>query len=88
MTVLTKRGDRMILTDIVDDKEYRMVFDLTLKRPACVLLQAAYGCDSSIPHLFNTDTWLLAPTDDMRIYCITGNDLKQAVAMVNKKVIK
>lgn len=40
---------------------FDMVFDSVDKRPACVLLQAAYGCPSDLVHLFDTKLWHLAP---------------------------
>jgi hypothetical protein len=36
------------------------------KRPGCVLIQAAYGCSSSIVDtVFDTDDWMLAPSERM-----------------------
>lgn len=37
-------------------------------RPGCVILQAHFGCEGNIAHLFDTKDWLLAPTPDMRVY--------------------
>lgn len=47
------------------------VIDTKQRRPACVLIQAAYGCDSSLAgRLFLSDAWLVAPNDDM--YLVSG----------------
>ena len=53
----------------------RIVYDPVLKRPACVLLQAAYGCDSSLSHQFDTEDWLLAPTENMGVMEVTEEQL-------------
>lgn len=49
-------------------EEIVLVYDPDLKRPACVLIQAAYGCDSAQLATvgFDPATWLLAPTPGMR----------------------
>ena len=78
----------MIVNDIVDDEVYTMAFDLSLKRPACVLIQAGLGCSPNIAHLFETHTWLVAPTDNLKKYNLTGKQLKQAVEKVNSMEVK
>lgn len=45
----------------------KVVIDVKQRRPGCVLLQAALGGDSGIVSTFPADSWLLAPTDDMRL---------------------
>ncbi len=48
-------------------KNIVLVYDTDLKRPACVLLQAAYGADHGLLYrFFDAKTWLLAPTPGMR----------------------
>lgn len=48
--------------------EITLVYDPDLKRPACVLIQAAYGCDyTKLNDLgFEPGSWLVAPTPGMR----------------------
>jgi hypothetical protein len=52
----------------------RIAYDTVLKRPGCVLLQAAMGCfeteqDSMDFELaFKSETWLVYPTPDLRVY--------------------
>lgn len=54
-------------------------FDFKLMRPGCVLLQAAMGCfkeDGSNPALdFPNESWLLAPTPDLKAYSIATEEM-------------
>lgn len=75
----------MLLADVVENKVYNLAFDISLMRPGCVLIQAVKGCRAGLAELFNTETWLLSPTDDLRVYPTTGKQLKQLVAAVNNK---
>lgn len=45
-----------------------LAFSPSRRRPGCVLLQACLGGSSALAQRFPTETWLLAPTDDMRVY--------------------
>lgn len=58
----------------------RIAFDMVLMRPACVLVAAAMGADTQLPLQFDLDTWLLVPTDNMRVYEITHEQLINLVA--------
>lgn len=51
-----------------------IVYDIELMRPACVLLQVTFGADSAVAHLFDTNDWLVAPTDNMRRYKLNSDD--------------
>lgn len=51
-----------------------IIFDCELGRPACVLIQAAYGIDSYIAHEFPPNTWLISPTANMKRYKIENED--------------
>lgn len=66
---------------------YRIVFDCKLRKPGCVLLQVAMGGDVP-PRMFNdlfpAETWLVAPTPDMRVYCTTESELR-AIASVPRR---
>lgn len=60
-----------------------MVYDTDLKAPACVLLQAAFGCGAS-PHAltyFPARHWLTQPTPGMRKIAGTPEQWKQAAAL-------
>jgi len=61
-----------------------LVFDTKLKRPACVLLQAVYGCGHNNGFLqmtFDSRTWLVAPTPDMVRIRGTREQWKRSAAM-------
>ena len=75
-----KGGDRMQ----PEIKKIRQAFDCKLRRPACVLLQAVYGCDTLlVSHLFSTEKWLLAPTPDMALYEMTLAEWKEVALKIN-----
>ena len=58
-----------------------IVYDAKLKRPGCVLLQASYGCSSGLAHKFPLDSWLVAPTPDLKKYQVTEEQLEKLVAI-------
>lgn len=60
-----------------------IAYDLTLRRPGCALLQAAYGATVSPFDLHRMDGWLLAPTDDLKLYEVTTDQLEQLVQITN-----
>lgn len=63
-----------------------LVFDTELRRPACVLLQAVYGCGQNnglLQRLFNGRTWLVAPTKGMRRIAGTREQWERMGAVVN-----
>jgi len=61
----------------------RLVYDLKLGRPGCVLLQAALGADYT--HNFQLDfpseSWLVAPTPDMKVYNLTDEQYVILIAL-------
>ncbi len=47
---------------------YPLLYDVKLKRPGCVLLQAVAGGDRALlDSLFSSEDWLITPTDDMML---------------------
>ena len=57
------------------EKKIPLVVDMKTRKVGCVLIQAAYGGDNSLVGvLFDTEDWVLAPTDDMKLI---GGTLKQ-----------
>lgn len=52
----------------VASEELTLIYDTDLRAPACVLLQAAFGCGSSPRALrhFENRHWLTAPTPGMK----------------------
>lgn len=63
----------------------KLLFDMTLRRPGCVLLAAAYGADPTASKAFPSESWLVAPTDDMQVYEIDNKTLARAVSQVVKE---
>lgn len=64
----------------------KLVYDPVLKKPGCVLLQAAYGCNHNCEafRLFDTKDWLLSPTPDMAV--MQGDfELWQKVAKITSE---
>lgn len=53
----------------------RIVYDCKLRRPGCVLLQAAMGGDPELANRFPAESWLIAPTDAMGCYDVTEEQL-------------
>lgn len=59
-----------------------IVYDATLRRPGCVLLQAALG--GTVPdfvRFFPSESWLVEPTPDMKTYPVTADQLERLVAL-------
>jgi hypothetical protein len=50
----------------------RILYDLKLRRPGCVILQALVG--GSFAHLWPSELWLVNLTDDMKTYAITREE--------------
>lgn len=68
--------------------KHRIIYDLVLKRPECVLLQAAMGGSVHVANLFPNDVWLLAPTPNMRGYEVTDRELAILVDVAKLQVEK
>ena len=58
-----------------------IAYDLTQRRPGCVMVQAGLGGNSQlVDRHFPAETWLLAPTNDMKLYPIEDEArLKQVI---------
>lgn len=63
-------------------EEFPIVFDCTLRRPACPLLQSAMGGDTSLCGLFPAGSWLINPTPDMKVYRASREQIDKLIAMV------
>lgn len=64
----------------------KIVYDITLMQPGCVLLQAALG--GTVPNekfarLFDARSWLLAPTLDLQTYDVTEEQLEKLSKMTH-----
>lgn len=63
---------------VVRDEDVVLVFDIKLKRPACALLQAAFGGDHRVLLAnFPVETWLINSTPDMQRFRIKRSELKE-----------
>lgn len=56
-----------------------LAFDITRMQPGCPLVQAAMGGTPIAASWFPTSRWLLAPTDEMRLYEVDFARLAQLV---------
>lgn len=68
-------------------KKYKLVYDATLKRPACILIQAAIvksGYD--IANRFPVKSWLIYPTVDMKLYEVTETQLAYLIKLAEDGV--
>jgi hypothetical protein len=63
----------------IEMKKYRLLYDVTLMRPGCVLLQAMAGGTVDGLTLQCIGEWLLAPTPDMKLYTATDELLDMLV---------
>jgi hypothetical protein len=57
----------------------KLVYDLSLKRPACAILQAVFGGDQGIAGSFPSEHWLTAPTPGMKAYQISNEELGKVI---------
>jgi hypothetical protein len=63
----------------------KVAYDVSLMRPACVLVAAAMGADPAAANEFDTVHWLLAPTPGMCVYDTTPDQLSKLVRMTAEK---
>lgn len=64
----------------------KLCFDIKLRRPGCVLLAAATGADVALAQQFNSKTWLVSPTPDLRVYEVTPEEFAKILEKVNAEV--
>lgn len=65
----------------------RLVYDTDLRAPACVLLQAVFGCGASPAALRHFDPmhWLIAPTPGMAVMEATDEQWQMVAALTAEK---
>jgi hypothetical protein len=56
-----------------------VAYDCELKRPGCVLIQAAFGCTIDNLDLDRIGHWLLSPTPAMQVYEIPRDRIDDLV---------
>lgn len=75
----------MAEANVIEEKQV-LVYDIDLKAPACVLLQAVMGCGVSPAALmhFNSRNWLTIHTPGMRKIAGTQAEWKMAAEITSK----
>jgi hypothetical protein len=63
----------------------RLAYDTDLCRPGCVLLQAAMGGSTEAAQLFDTKSWLLAPTPGLKVRQVDDAELMRKILAVTVK---
>jgi hypothetical protein len=67
----------------------RLAYDVKLKRPGCILFQAALGGDTKAIMRFPTETWLIdTPGMSLKLYEVTEAQLAVLVALAEAQVAK
>jgi hypothetical protein len=66
-------------------KPVRLVFDVEQLRPMCVLIQAMYTDDYQKVDHFNSESWLIAPTDKMMLVELTPKKFEMVVKTMNAR---
>lgn len=61
---------------------YTLAFDRELMKPGCALLQAALGGTLGIANLFPSETWIVFPTPELKLYLLTKRQLLEVVSFV------
>lgn len=64
---------------------FDLVYDVVTRRPACVLIQAAYGCPSTPVHEYETRHWHTHPTDNMYKVKCTMEQVRKHAAELNSQ---
>ncbi len=59
----------------------KIAYDCELKRPACALVAAGMGADSTLAQYFHPQDWLLSPTPTMAVYECTPEQLAKLIEM-------
>jgi hypothetical protein len=58
----------------------RIAYDIVLDRPGCPIIQAAFGGDLHIVDRFPIQSWLLAPTENMRTYEASAEQIEVLIS--------
>ena len=60
-----------------------IAYDCKLIRPGCAILQAILGGSPGIANKFSSESWLVHPTPDMKVYQVTDEQLKNLIRITN-----
>lgn len=65
-------------------------YDVTKKKVGCALIQAAFGAtiDNFNLQKFDEKNWLLAPTDDLKMYSVKDQEELDKVIKITKDANK
>ena len=63
----------------------KVAFDTVRMRPGCAIVQAALGGDTNAAFYFETEDWLPAPTQEMRVYDATDEQLRWLAIIAKEK---
>jgi hypothetical protein len=67
-------------------RKVTLLYDIELHAPACVLLQAAAGCDRGMEFsLFDSRHWITHPTPGMRLIAGTTAEWERAAAITQAR---
>lgn len=69
-----------------EEQKFVLVYDPKLRRPGCVILQAAMG--GTLPDfndIFDSETWLINITPDLRPYRVTKEQAKRIAELSVKR---
>lgn len=76
-----------ILTDNRQIFPCTFVYDKTLNKIGCAILQPLFGGNITNTNLinFNTDAWLLAPTPNLKLFSVDNQEtLEKVIKMTNE----
>lgn len=69
-----------------DESKIELLFDMATMRPACVVLQAVYGCPTDPVQWFDKTLWETRLTDSMRKLRGTRTEFRTYADQLNAKV--
>jgi hypothetical protein len=68
----------------------KIAFHVESMRPACVLLQAALGCDPAVAHGFPVESWIIEGPEarELKVYPVTDEQLQILIKRVSARYSK
>lgn len=54
----------------------KIAYDVKSMRPGCAILQAAFGCDSSVIRDFPVESWIVDSAENLKVYEVTEEQLQ------------
>lgn len=62
-----------------------IMYNVETRQVGCAILQGAYGCNPALSSLyFNTESWQLAPSEGLKKYEVTKEQLQFLADKTNK----